>query len=295
MKSIFVSYWYLWVILLLFIGWLLVRLFRPSTDIKWEKLDPDLQWDSALDESMSKIYNYVVAFSDSTILWYRSRRRPKRYWGVTLRLGALLATAAAGLVPLSENLITVKIPVQWSTLLIAAAGVFVSVDHFGGFTSGWVRYMLAQQKVERLRDAFLLEWNALKLAHTNAQGMLERAKTFLLVVGKVVDDETQEWATEFQNALKEMEKARKTAAEIERAGAIEVSVKNPQTVIGWTLEIDGSQRGQTSGKSLAVTDVLVGIRKLKAYGQDAQGKTFSDEKTVKVEGGATVTKELELS
>ena len=155
--------------------------------------------------------------------------------------------------------------------------------------------MLAQQKVERLRDAFLLEWNALKLAHTNAQGMLERAKTFLLVVGKVVDDETQEWATEFQNALKEMEKARKTAAEIERAGAIEVSVKNPQTVIGWTLEIDGSQRGQTSGKSLAVTDVLVGIRKLKAYGQDAQGKTFSDEKTVKVEGGTTVTKELELS
>lgn len=295
MKSTLVSYWYLWVILLLFIGWLILRLFRPSTDIKWENLDPDLHWDSALDESLSKIYNYVVAFSDSTILWYRSRRRPKRYWGVTLRLGALLATAAAGLVPLSENLISVKIPVQWSTLLIAAAGVFVSVDHFGGFTSGWVRYMLAQQKVERLRDAFLLEWNALKLAHTNAQGMLERAKTFLLVVGKVVDDETQEWATEFQNALKEMEKARKTAAEIERAGAIEVSVKNPQTVIGWTLEIDGSQRGQTSGKSLAVTDVLVGIRKLKAYGQDAQGKTFSDEKTVKVEGGTTVTKELELS
>jgi len=31
------------------------------------------------------------------------------------------------------------------------------------------------------------------------------------------------------------------------------------------------------------------------YGQDAHGKTLSDEKTVKVEGGATVTKELELS
>jgi hypothetical protein len=92
-----------------------------------------------------------------------------------------------------------------------------------------------------------------------------------------------------------MEKARKAAAEIEQTGAIEVSVKNAQTVTGWTLEIDGSQRGKTSGKNLAVTDVLVGIRKLKVYGQDAQGKTFSDEKTVKVEGGATVTKELELS
>ena len=180
-------------------------------------------------------------------------------------------------------------------MLIAIAGMVVSIDILGGFTSGWVRYMLAQQKVERLRDAFLLEWNALKVAQTNTEGMLERAKTFLLAVGKVVDDETQEWATEFQNALKEMEKARKTAAEIERTGAIEVSVKNPEKVTGWTLEIDGSQRGQTSGKSLAVIDVLVGIRKLKAYGPDSNGKTLSDEKIVKVEGGATVTKELELS
>ncbi len=210
-------------------------------------------------------------------------------------MGALLATAAAGLVPLAKDLGMVQVPPVWSTVLVAAAGLFVSLDLLGGFTSGWVRYMLAEQKVERLRDAFLLEWNALKVAQTNAQGMLERAKTFLLAVGKVVDEETQEWATEFQNALKEMEKARKAAAEIERTGAIEVSVKNPQTVTDWTLEIDGSQRGRTSGKHLAVTDVPVGIRKLKVYGQDAQHKMLSDEMTVKVEGGATVTKELELS
>jgi hypothetical protein len=295
MNSVFVSYWYFWVTLLLFIGWGFVRLIRPRTDITWEALDPDLQWDSKSEESLSKIYKYVVAFGDSTILWYQTRRRPKRYLGVSLRVGALLTTAAAGLVPLSKDLITVQIPPVWSTVLIAAAGVFVSIDVLGGFTSGWVRYMLAQQKVERLRDAFLIDWNLLKVANTDVKGMLERAKTFLLAIGKIVDDETQEWATEFQNALKEMEKARKTAAELERTGAIEVSVKNAQSVTGWTLEIDGSQRGQTSGKNLAVTDILVGIRRLKVYGQDAQGKILSDEKTVKVEGGATVTKELELS
>lgn len=295
MESIFLAYWYWWVILLSLIGLALDRLYRPGPDITWEKLEPNLDWATKPDESLSTIYNYVVAFSDSTILWYQSRRQPKRYVGVSLRASALLATVAAGLVPLSEEILRYKIPAVWSTVLIAIAGMVVSIDILGGFTSGWVRYMLAQQKVERLRDAFLLEWNALKVAQTNTQGMLERAKTFLLAVGKIIDDETQEWATEFQNALKEMEKARKTAAEIERTGAIEVSVKNPQTVTGWTLEIDGSQRGQTSGKSLAVTDVFVGIRKLKVYGQGAQGKTLSDEKTIKVEGGATVTKELELS
>jgi hypothetical protein len=293
MKSAFAAYF--WAILLLFIGWVLHRLFLPRTDIKWKELDSDLQWDSASDDSMSKIYEYVVSFSDSTIIWYQTRRRLKRYLGVSLRVGALLATAAAGFVPLSKDLVGVQWSGVWSTVLIAVAGVFVSIDILGGFTSGWIRYMLAQQKVERLRDAFLLEWNVLKVAKANAQGMLERAKTFLLAVGKVVDDETQEWATEFQNALKEMEKARKAAAEIERTGAIDISVKNPQTVTEWTLEIDGSQRGRTSGKNLAVTDVFVGVRKLKVYGQDAQGKTLCDEKTVKVEGGTTVTKELELS
>lgn len=287
--------WYWWVILLSLIGLVLFNLHNPGPDIKWETLSPDLKWDANSDESLNAIYQYVVAFSDSTILWYQSRRQPKRYVGVCLRASALLATVIAGLVPLSQEIVGVEISAVWSTVLIAIAGMVVSIDVLGGFTSGWVRYMLTQQKVERLRDAFLLEWNALKAAQTNTQSMLERAKTFLLGVGKVVDDETQEWATEFQNALKEMEKARKTAAEIERSGAIEILLKNHQTVTGWTLEIDGSQRGQTSGKSLAVTDVLIGIRKLKVYGLDASGKTRSDEKTVKVEGGATVTKELELS
>lgn len=224
----FEKYWYLWTILFLLIGWLFARLCSTQKRYKMEPLDSNIQWDPPSDESLNKVYDYVVAFSNNTIQWYQSRRRPKRFLGVSLRLFALLGTAFAGLVPLSNNLFNIVIQGAWSTVLIAGAGVFVSIDVFGGYTSGWVRYMLAQQRVERLRDGFLLEWNALKVAKTDAQGMLERAKTFLLAVGKVVDDETQEWATEFQNAIKEMEKARKTAAEIERTGAIEVSVKNPQ-------------------------------------------------------------------
>lgn len=283
------AHWW-WVLpLLAVIGIAIIWRRRPKADVVWTTLDPNLQWDTATDESLEKVYDYVVDFSNSTIEWYQRERRPKRQLGFSLRLGAMFLTVGAGLVPLSP------IPPVWSTVMLAAAGLFISVDLLAGHTSGWVRYMLAQQKVERVRDAFLLEWNALKVAKTDAADMLERAKTFLLAVGKVVDDETQEWAVEFQSALKEMGKARKAAAESERTGAVEVMVKNPQIVTEWVLEIDGSQRGRTSGKNLAVTDVAVGIRKLKVYGDDTQGKKFSDEKTVKVDGGATVTKELELS
>jgi hypothetical protein len=293
MELIFNDYRFYLIILMIVIVFWRFGSNKSKNDIKWKTLGANLQWDQP-DESLNKIYDYVVEFSDNSISWYQSRRSPKRILGVWLRLSALFATTLAGLVPLSNQLGLGTIPPVWSTVLIALAGIFVSIDSLMGNTSGWVRYMLAQQKVERLRDAFLLDWNSQKLAKTKPQDMLENAKIFLLAVGKVIDDETQEWATEFQNAIKEMEKVRKTEAEMARTGAIEISVKNPETVTSWVLEIDGSQRGQTTGRNLAVTDVMIGIRKLKIYGKDPQGKILSDEKTVKVEGGLPVTKELEF-
>lgn len=287
------GYWWL-VLLILLVGGL-IFLFRRKTDIEWNTLDAKLAWDSGSSEdSLAKVYDYVLSFSEGTIQWYKAHRQPKRRLGVFLRTGALLLTAAAGVVPLTKELKIGEIPAVWGTIMLGVAGVAVSVDLLLGFTSGWVRYMLAQQKVERLKDAFLIEWNTLKVANTDTKSMLDRARAFLLAVGKVIDDETQEWATEFQNALKEMEKARKEAEEIQRTGALEVSVKNPQAVAEWTLEVDGSDRGRTSGGRIAVTDVRVGIRKLKAFGTDPHGKRLTDESTVKVEGGATVAAELEL-
>jgi hypothetical protein len=56
MGSAFVAYWYLWVFLLLVTGWVLVRLCRFRTDIPWAELDPNLPWETALDESLSKLH-----------------------------------------------------------------------------------------------------------------------------------------------------------------------------------------------------------------------------------------------
>lgn len=278
------------------IGWALYRVLSRKPDIgAGDKLDPKLSLTSAPDDTLDKVYEYVVGFSDSTISWYRRQRQPKRQLGGFLRMGVLIVSALAGLVPLSEHLGTGKIPPVWGTVLIALAGVFVSIDKLGDFTSGWVRYMHAQQRVERLQGAFVLEWQALRLAATDTKTMVERAQAFLLGVGKVVDEETQEWAAEFQEALKELERERKVAAQAERSGALEVTVKNAAEVSEWSLEVDGSLRGRTAGKNLALTDISLGFHRVKAYGHNAQGKVLADERTVKVEGGGPATKELELT
>jgi hypothetical protein len=54
-------------------------------------------------------------------------------------------------------------------------------------TVGWVRYMLAQQRVERAHDTFVMEWNALKAAKSDAAAMLDRATTLLLAIGKITE------------------------------------------------------------------------------------------------------------
>jgi hypothetical protein len=285
------------------VAWIILRKLRPRSDISSPTLGADLDWTQP-DDALKKVHDFVVNNGTGAINWYQNRRQPKRLWGAVLRFGALIATAGAGFVPLSANLgigaaavgnAPGGIDSVWSTVLVGLAGLLVSIDVLGGYTSGWVRYMLAQQKVERCQDAFLLEWNALRVAGTPPAGMLDRAKTFLLAVGKIIDDETREWAMDFQNALKELDKARLKAEETERAGAITVSVANHQNVTGWTLEVDGAQRGATAGKNLAIADVAIGQRKLRAAGKDTNGKTLADETIVKVDGGQAVSVQMQLS
>jgi hypothetical protein len=277
--------------------WMRWKLKRGK-DIVWPSFPDNLTWTDAAtaETSIGEIYKYAVGFSKGSIEWYQDRRRPKRVAGFLLRVAALVATFAAGFVPLSKQLGGPDIPPEVSTVLLALAGLFVSIDRLGGFTSGWVRYMLAQQRIERAKDTFHMEWNSLKLAGGERHALLDRATAFLAVIGKIVDDETKEWATEFQNALNELERVRKEEADTPRSGALEITVRNPQAVTAWTLEVDGNQRGSTTGKSLAVTDVPIGQRKIRISGRDGQGsKTLSDEKIVRIEGGMTVSRELELN
>lgn len=293
----------LFILILVAVIWVGRRLLSDEApnDIAKVSLEASLDWQNAAPEALETVYGFVIKFADDSISWYQNRRRPKRSRGMFLRSGALFLTAAAGAIPLvgpalepfigeSEGIAPV-----WSTILLALAGLAISFDRLEGATSGWIRYMLAQQKVERLREEFLIDWNALKLSNAKADVQLERAKALLVAVARVVDDETQEWATEFQNAIKEMEKVRKEAAELARSGALEVSIKNFADVDGdWMLEIDGSERGRTSGQTIAVTDVQVGIRKLRATGKDQSGRKLSDEGVAEVKGGAILPKELEL-
>ena len=296
------AFW--WVYLLagagLIASWLVLR--RRTSDIEWNSLESDLEWDEASqDSSLRAVHDFVKSFSDSSVQWYQERRRAKRVWGVGLRAAAILLTAFAGLVPILDDLLAVipQMNSEWSTFALGLAALLVTLDHFGGFTSGWIRYMLAQQKIERLQHAFLMDWEALKSRtrgdHAKrAEEGLKAAGAFLLSVGKIVDDETQEWATEFRTALKEIDKARKAAEEEEHFGAVDVTVTNHEEVDSWSLEVDGEEVATSTSKRASVTAVAAGLRRIGARGEKG-GKELRDEVSVRVVGGAVAEADLTLS
>jgi hypothetical protein len=79
-----------------------------------------------------------------------------------LRLGAILAVAVAGLIPLIGELLKrndkLWLSPAWATVALALAGLLIAIDRFGGYTSGWIRYVRTAQKLTSLQGEFRLDW-----------------------------------------------------------------------------------------------------------------------------------------
>ena len=99
------------------------------------------------------------------------------------------------------------------TLLIAGTGLCILLDRFGGFTSGWVRYVKAWLEIERLKQSFQFQWEELSLRPladgedkvTRAQVLLQLASLANANLWQTVSSETAAWAQEFTATLGHLE------------------------------------------------------------------------------------------
>jgi hypothetical protein len=180
---------------------------------------PSLSW-AAEDraKSLAALVDYATGEAERAIDWYYWKRGRMQRWGRGLRLGAILATSAAGVTPLLAELMdrngSPTIEPLWAALLLAVAGILVLLDRFWGCTSAWVRYMLAAQEISAALDAFRIDWESHKLLSDGldadveqAQVTIDRCRTFLGRVRTVVRTETDSWATEFHKVLDQIEGA----------------------------------------------------------------------------------------
>ena len=95
-------------------------------------------------------------------------------------------------------------------MALAIAALFVALDRFGGYTSGWVRYVRTAQRLTLLQADFRLNWEEYRFrcpqltAEETREGIL-LCLTFLRNVNLEIQNETNAWAQEFQQALLEVD------------------------------------------------------------------------------------------
>jgi SMODS and SLOG-associating 2TM effector domain 2 len=273
---------------------------------------PDLSWDqpNAL-QSLDKLFAYSKQKAQDAIDWYYNAKEWKMRMGSTLRYGMIAFTAAAGIIPivgtiLQQNNVPALAP-AWSAVALALAALMLALDKFGGFTSGWVRYILAAQELNQALEAFRINWEIGKLKLTapitpeEIEKMIAECKEFLLQVQDIVTKETQKWVTEFQSALKEIDEAAKAAAEAakekakaEQVGAVSIEVANGSDCDdGWQVRINNGPQIEFKGKRGTVTGIRPGIVSVEAVGK-IQCNERRDSKPVEVTGGKIASLALKL-
>ncbi len=163
-------------------------------------------------ESLDKLHRFVVGECGASIDWYYRKKWSKSLLGFLLRLGAILMVGVGGLIPLIGELLKRNgipgISPAWATVALALAALLIAIDRFGGYTSGWIRYIRTAQTLTRLKGEFLMDWQEHRRAlcgeptdsDRTKEGIL-LCKQFLCRVYEQVRLETDLWAEDFQQAL----------------------------------------------------------------------------------------------
>jgi SMODS and SLOG-associating 2TM effector domain 2 len=268
---------------------------------------PKIVWEQGkLAEPLEQLFACVVKEANDAIAWYNIRRKPKQYGGQILRVGALIFAAVAGLVPIlgeifQDNGHRPGIAPAWATVALGIAGLLVLLDRFWGFTSAWVRFLLAQQELSEELRSFEFDWAKDKISWggtepttQQATAMIVSSKTFIMQVHAIVRRETNLWASEFQNAITMVDQTAKAADQTKETGSITVKVTNGnQCESGWRLTIDDGPEAAYSGMSAALAKIQPGIRTIRVVGM-INGVEKRAEKSASVSSGAVESIELTL-
>ena len=181
----------------------------------------DLKWtEGDATESLEKLYQFANYECKRAIDWYFIKKRSKRIAGYAFRLGAILALAVSGVIPILGEIYKTNnspdISPAWATVALAIVGLFVALDRLGGYTSGWVRYVRCGQSLTNLQSDFRVEWEKLRLALQEGQTDsaiiqqgIDKCKEFLAQVHSTVRAETDQWSKEFQKFLLQLDEKTK--------------------------------------------------------------------------------------
>lgn len=259
--------------------------------------------------SLQATAKYATDYADASGAWYLRHKRSKRIGARCLRVLVILLFAAAGVLPMVQQVFTTSdgkapFPPAWASIVLAAGVLLIGLDHFFGFSSGWIRYVLAEAQIRRRRQEFDLDWQSLLAGWAGkapsveqVQHALAQVRAFVDDVNGVIGDETSHWVAEFQESLKQVEEQSRAAqpSPVEM-GSLTVTVKNGDAVAppGWTMAIDHGSPAQYTGKTAAVLGLTPGPHAVRVKGS-IKGSEARAETIASIRAGVLTAVDLDLA
>jgi hypothetical protein len=189
----------------------------------WNREWPILSWRGGEgDASLEKVFNYATGEGKAAVAWYGESRKRKKSWVFRLRSGAAAMASIAALLPIASQIFPAsQIPPAWTTVALALGAGFLGIDRYLGLSSGWMRYVKAEQKIARLQQRFQFDWEERQAQiagppeSADITELLEIASTFIGQLKDVIEKETDAWILDFKKSLAVLDKALQTRPEEE--------------------------------------------------------------------------------
>lgn len=267
-----------------------------------------LDWSAErVTDSLHEVYLRSLKIATEAKGWYAKNSRSKKSGARNIRVLSILLAALAAILPTIGELlpsvgINYEIKAGWTVVLLGIAGALLLLDRFFGFTSGWMRYIVAELQLNQIIQEFELDWETERAgwdanAPTKNQvvQMLARCKAFISQVNTIVREETDVWVQEFQSTIRYLDESIKAKSAITEPGALNLTVTNGDEVSdGWKLTIDNGTPEQFKGKTIGKRSLMPGRHELNVTAI-INGKAVQAGKVVTVPAGGTCEESLTLS
>ena len=274
-------------------------------------------WSGDVTAHLENLRVYAERKIHDELSWYYRKKKGRSDTSQAIRFMALMFSGLGALVPLLIAVFGSR--PQWDWLdafeavrfgqlgyvfLAIAAGLFL-LDKYFGYSTGWMRYIVAMQAMEKARESFRLDWTGLSRTLSAAPGgatkpdevverMIQRVKSVILEVKEHSEKETQAWILEFQTNLSQFEKDLRSQLEASRPGGIDVEVTDggsADTPI--ELLLDGMVADRFSGSAGSIGYVAPGLHRVTARAQKAN-RDYVASALVTVGGGQICKVKLTL-
>lgn len=277
---------------------------RPPEDIA--PLDfADLNWDEDHRRaSIMQLYDSTVGEARKAIDWYGQKKPFKKHMAQGLRLIAILATIIAGIIPIiaPTDVLGVTIRPAWASVVVALGVGAIGLDRFFGFSSGWMRFLLARQRLENRLLTFQYEWETdevtwqqTALSVEKTQDLIRRCAAFATEIRDLVTEETKLWVQEFQSTLEGLEESLRAEAEVKRTGAINITIEDHASLDdGWALHLNGRHVEDFSGATGTAKDLKPGQYTVRVTATRS-GAAVEAVRTEDVTGGAVTDVSVSLA